>query len=168
MTVRDHNEPFGEGFQRGVQFRTYYEFSIASGQSVYIKHTAPVEFYVLNQRLTVDAGSIRLSLYNGASDATAFTNNLTISGMNRSVERGSGPYYVVQSTITTGGTISGGTVVDVARVVTATSTAAQVTIGGATNLPRALPAGSYHQRLENFGVGTATGVYYIDWEEILP
>ena len=156
MTTRDHNEIFGRGFEHGVQFRTFYEFSIPSGQSIYIQHICPVEFYVIKQEITVDAGGIRLSICNGASQATAFSNALTISGMNRITERDK-PYYVVQSTIATGGTITGGTVVDVARVISANATAAQTSIGGKTSQPRAWPAGTYHQRLENISNQTATG-----------
>lgn len=167
MTVRDHNEPFGAGFERGVQFRTFYEFSIAAGASVYIQHIAPTEFYVIKQEMTVDAGGIKLHIYNAATQATAFTNPLIISGMNRTTQRPA-PYYTVQSTLATGGTITGGTVVDLARVIASNATAQQTSIGGGTSQPRALPAGTYHQRLENISNQTATGVYYIDWEEILP
>lgn len=46
MAVRDHNEAFGSGFQHGVQFRTFYEFSIPAGSSIYLKHYCPVAFYV--------------------------------------------------------------------------------------------------------------------------
>lgn len=150
------------GFFAGREFRSFYEFSIATGQSVVIKFTSPVDFVLFQQNLTVDAGSIKYTAEITGTDGGSFT-ALPVIGKNRMAERPQ-PYYTALATIGQGGTFSGGTIVDVARVVTSGATAQQITVG-LTSDERGLPAGDYYIRLSSFGNGTATGVYSLFWEE---
>ena len=69
------------------------------------------------------------------------------------------------SKITAGGTITGGTLTDVLRVVAANSTAQQMTAGSSSDAQRGYPAGTYYYKLENIGTGTVTGTYHSLWEE---
>lgn len=152
------------GFFAGREFRTFYEFSIAAGASVYLKFVSPIDFQLFEQSLTVDAGSIRFAAYTGGTEAGSFNTALPIIGKNRMASRPQ-PYYNAQITLHTGGSVSGGTEVEVFRVITSGATAQQVTVGGAQSTERGLPAGTYYLRLQNISSGTATGVYSLFWEE---
>lgn len=155
------------GFFEGREFRTFYEFSIASGASVTLKFSCPVDFILFAQRLSVDAGAIRLSAITGATESTPFSTAMPVIGKNRMASRRQYPggYYAAQATIANGGTITGGTVVEVVRVVAAGATAQQSTVGGQTADERGLAAGAYYLKIENISNGTATGVYSLFWEE---
>lgn len=152
------------GFFEGREFRTFYEFNIPSANSVYIRVTSPVDFILFEQSLTVDAGSVRFTALIDATPAGTFSNNLPVIGKNRMASRKQ-PFYNAQLTLTSGGTASGGTVVELFRVVAANATAQQQTVLGASSTERGLPAGTYYLRLENIGNAAATGVYTIIWEE---
>lgn len=150
------------GFFAGREFRAFYEFSIPTGESVVLKFSSPVNFILFKQELTVDAGGIKYTAELQGTPGGSFTAIAPI-GKNRMSVRPE-PYYTAQATMGYGGTLSGGTVVDVARVVTSGATAQQVTVG-ATADERGLPAGDYYIRLANLSNGTSTGVYSIFWEE---
>lgn len=152
------------GFFEGREFRTFREFSIPTGQSLFIKFVSPIDFILFEQSLTLDAGSVRFTALTGSTEATPFNTPLPVVGKNRMALRPL-PYYVPVILVTTGGTVTGGTIVEVFRVVAANATAQQQTVGGAAQTERGLPAGTYYLRIENIGNATATGVYSLFWEE---
>lgn len=152
------------GFFEGREFRTFYELNIATGTSAYIRFTSPIDFIIFEQSLTLDSGSVRFTALTGATPAGTWGTALPVIGKNRMMTRKS-PYYTPQITLDTGGTASGGTVVELFRVVAANATAQQQTVLGAASTERGLPAGTYYLRLENIGNAAATGVYSLIWEE---
>lgn len=137
-------DPAQTGFFEGREFRTFYEFAIPSGQSVTLKFTSAVDFILFQQSLTVDAGGIRLTAITGATESTAFATALPVIGKNRMTSRRQYPggYYAAQATVSTGGSVTGGAIVESVRVVTSGATAQQSTVGGQTADERGLPAGS--------------------------
>ena len=151
------------GFFRGREFRTFYEFSIAAGNSVTLKVNSPIDFILFSQSLTVDSGDIRFSAVVGATETGSFTTDLPIIGKNR-MSTIPQPPYVCPITIKNGGTITGGTVVEVFRIHTSAATGQEATVGGVQGSERGLPAGNYYLTLQNTGTGTATGVYRFWWE----
>lgn len=152
------------GFFEGREFRTFWEVNLASGASRYFKFTSPVDFILIEQSLSLDSGSARFTAISGAADSGTYNVPLPIIGKNRMASR-KAPYYTAQTTILTGGAATGGTVVELFRVVAANATAQQQTVLGANSTERGLPAGTYHLRIENIGSGSATGVYTLIWEE---
>lgn len=152
------------GFFEGREFRTFFEISLATGTSSYIKFVSPVDFIIFEQSLTLDAGSVRFTALTGATSVGTYSNILPVIGKNRMSVRKS-PFYVSQCTLASGGTVTGGTVVELFRVTAANATAQQQTVLGAASTERGLPAGTYFLRIENIGNGTATGVYSLIWEE---
>lgn len=152
------------GFFEGREFRTFYELNIATGSSAYIRFISPVDFIIFEQSLTLDAGGIRFTALTSATPSGTYSVNLPVIGKNRMASRKT-PYYTPQATLATGGTATGGTVVELFRVVAANATAQQQTVLGAASTERGLPAGTYYLRLENIGNSAATGVYSLIWEE---
>lgn len=151
------------GFFEGREFRSYYEFSIPTATALVAKFECPVDFILFNQKLSVDAGGVRLSVHAGGTEGGVFT-TVPILGKNRMTERRR-PYYTAQATLAAGGTHTGGTEVDVARDVAPGSGSNTSTISGDTDGERGLPAGTYYLKLAALGAGTAAGVYSLWWEE---
>lgn len=152
------------GFFTGHEFRSYFEFSIATGTSQYLQFVAPVEFILFEQSLVLSDGQMRFSAHIDGTPAGSFSTSLSIFGKNRMLTRPK-PFYVPKITIATGGTHSGGTEVDVIKLLTSGATAQRTSIGGSIFQERGLPAGTYHLKFQNTGAGTATGIYYLFWEE---
>lgn len=157
------------GFFEGREFRSFAELSIPSGQSQWIRVTAPVEFILFEQVLSIDAGGVRFSAYAGATGTGDYSTSLPVIGKNRMVTRRDyntvSGHYEPQITVATGGSATGGTLVEVARLVAAGATAQQATVGSIMATERGLPVGVYYLKLENISNTTATGVYSIFWEE---
>lgn len=156
------------GFFDGREFRSFKELSIPQGGSVVVRYTAVKEFILFNQELEVDAGAVRMTAYAGATATGTFTEPLPIVGKNRMLERPQ-PYYTAANSIdaSTTATLSGGSAVEIVRVVAANSNAQQQSVGGGVDSERGLPAGVYYVKFENISNSTATGVYSLFWEERL-
>ncbi len=153
------------GFFTGREFRSFFErVDLAQGQSATIKFVSPVNFILFEQVLVVEDGSIRFTPTTGASESTAFETVVPIFGKNRMSDRPT-PHYEPVVTLTTGGTITGGVVVDITRLRTANSTSTRETITGNIADERGLPAGTYYLQFTNNGSGNATFTYSLFWEE---
>lgn len=160
-------DPGQTSFHSGREFRTFYEFSIAAGASVYIRANVNVDTILYDVSCVVDSGSIRLSTYAGSTGTGTYATPLPIISKNTMTLKES-PTYVAQNTLFTGGTgVTGGTVIDIIRVVAANATAQQTSVGSKQFDQRGVGAGTYYWRLENFSSGTATGVFSGWWAELL-
>lgn len=152
-------------FFTGRQFRVMKELSLAAGASYTIRFTRAVDVVIQVVDLAVDAGSIRLDVYRDPTPAGTWSETLPIIGLNDMVARPT-PYYATSSSVTAGGTITGGTLRDTIRVVTSSATAQQSTVGGSGFAERGVGAGTTgYYKFTNFGTGTATGVFHMAWEE---
>lgn len=152
------------GFFEGREFRTFFELNIPTSTSVYLRFTSPIDFIIFEQSLTLDSGSVRFTALTGATPGGTYSTSLPVIGKNRMTTRKT-PFYSPQITIETGGTATGGTIVELFRVTAANATAQQQTVLGAASTERGLPAGTYYLRLENIGNSAAIGVYSLIWEE---
>lgn len=153
------------GFFEGREFRSFLEFNIAAGATQVIKFVSPIDFILSQQTLSLESGAIRGSIVAvGGTVGGTFNVALPTIGKNRMVDRPL-PYYVPQITLSTGGTHTGGTEVEVILLSTANATAQQSTVGAIAASERGLPAGTYYIRLTNTGAGAAKGVYTAAWEE---
>lgn len=160
-------DPGQTSFHSGREFRTFYEFSIAAGTSVYIQANALIDTILYDVSCVVDAGNIRLSTYAGSTGTGTYATPLPVLPKNTMTLRET-PFYVAQNTLFTGGTgVTGGTVIDRVRVVAANATAQQSSVGTKAFDQRGVGVGTYYWRLENFGSGTATGVFSGWWAELV-
>ena len=152
-------------FFTGRQFRIVKELSLVSGASYTLKFDRTVDCVIMVVDLAIDAGSVRMDVYRNSTPAGSWSENLTPIPINDMIARPT-PYYTSNATLTAGGTISGGTLRDTIRVVTASATAQQSTVGGSGFGERGVAANTTgYYKFTNFGTGTATGVFHIAWEE---
>lgn len=160
-------DPGQTSFHDGREFRTFHEFSIASGASLYIRADVAVDTILYDISCVVDAGSVRLTTYAGATGVGVFGTPLPVLPKNTMSIR-STPIYPAANTLAIGGTgVTGGVAIDVIRVVAANATAQQTSVGSKQFDQRGVAAGTYYWRLHNFGSGTATGIFSGWWAEIL-
>ena len=152
------------GFFAGREFRTFREFSIAAGQTLVLRIVVPINAILSEQSVELDAGSIRITNASGGTPGGSFAETLPVIGKNNMSERPL-PLYTPQIVFTAGGTHTGGFVFDIHRVVAATATAQQSTVGNIIGDERGVAAATYYVRYENFGSGTATGTLWFFWEE---
>lgn len=160
-------DPGQTSFHAGREFRTFYEFSIAAGASVYVQANVAADTILYDVSCVADAGSMRLSTYAGSTAVGTYNTPLPVLPKNTMTLRQS-PTYVAQNTLLLGGTgVSGGIVIDKVRVVAANATAQQSSVGSKQFDQRGVGVATYYWRLENFGSGVATGIFSGWWAELL-
>lgn len=150
------------GFFAGREFRTFYEFSIPSGQTRVIKVTAPIDTIVQTFGAELDLAELRIELRSGGTEGGTFSTampSLPANGMSTA----SG--YVGQVTMSTGGTHTGGTVYDLLTLYSGANAQKAVASSASENLPQGFPAGTYYISLQNTDGATATGIFRARWEE---
>ena len=150
-TGRMKVDPAQTGFFEGREFRISYEFDIASGATQVIKFSASSDFILWEQRIEVDEGFLIYKPTLNPSSATGFVTEIPQYGKNR---MSTAPIVTNTVTVTTGGTITGGTIAETARIKVANATGQQASIGGAVYSERGLPAGDYYLTMHAEGART--------------
>ena len=159
------------GFFEGREFRTFYEFQVNQGESQFFKFVCSKDFILFDLNISLDAGSLKLKIFSiGGTEGGTFNVPLPVFGKNRMNDRfqsSPGVYLTSVMQITTGGTYTQGSAIllDLFRIVTASATSQQRTVGGSVSGERGLPPGTYYIQLENFGNGHCNGVMNGFWEE---
>lgn len=157
------------GFFAGRVFRSYLEQVIpTAGPPVTIRFTSPIDFILLSQTLTITQGALRMEVWTGATPSGSWT-TMPVIGVNRMSERPT-PLYTAQCTLDFGGTITGGTAVDLQLLRTAAQNAQAQNVAGILPDGRGLPAGVYYIKFSTLTGGltvndAAQMVYALEWEE---
>lgn len=148
------------GFFAGREFRTFFEFSADQ----VIKAVVPVDIILFGLEVILTAGLLRIETVVGGTEGGSFSNTLPIFPRNTMSERPQ-PFYTPQVVLTSGGTHTGGTVIDVLLNKTADVTNFSSSVGAENSDERGIGAGTYYLRL----TGTAAiGIIKARWEERLP
>lgn len=158
------------GFFEGREFRTFKELSIASGATLVMRIIVPVNTILQNVTLLLDAGSIKLRTVSGGTPTGTFAETLPIISKNTMTggvfPAPPTPLYLAQNTITSGATaLTGGVDIDIIRLVVANASGQASSVGAAVDDSRGVGPGTYYWVFNNFGSGTATGVFSSFWEE---
>lgn len=151
-----------QAFAAGREAFTFYEFSIASGASQAIKVVAPCDTIVTSFSVELDLAAIRLELVAGGTEGGTFATALPVLKANSMSDA---PAYVPQVTMATGGTHTGGTVVDVLTAISGPNPNKSVSSSAGEDQPVGFAAGTYYIRITNTDGATATGIFRARWEE---
>lgn len=149
------------GFYAGREFRMFYEYSIPTGQSLYIRATVSADIILFSTNFTLDGGLLRVSLRAGGTGGGTWTPATVLPKNNMTGT----PVMAAQVAIHTGGTHSGGTLIDVARLASENTGHRAATVGGRLFDERGVAPGVYYYQLENLDGVTATGVMSAFWEQ---
>lgn len=152
------------GFFAGREFRTLYEFSIASGATQVIKVVAGVDTIVQMFAAETLSAQMRVELRYGGTEGGTFNTSLPIFKTN---SMSSASNYSSQITMDVGGTHTGGTLVDLLLLKsgTGTSQSKDVVSSATEELPQGFSAGTYYIKLINTDGATVTGIFRARWEE---
>jgi hypothetical protein len=152
------------GFFAGREFRTFKEFSIAPAATYVLKIVVPINVILLEQGIELDIGSLRVTNAVGGTPGGTFSESLPVIGKNNMSERPA-PFYTSAVTFSAGGTHSGGFIFDIHRYVAGSVPVQAVPIGSSVGDERGVAANTYYVRYENIGAATATGTFWLIWEE---
>lgn len=139
------------GFFAGREFRTFKEWEIATTATYVVKAVVPLNIILFDLGVQLDEGSIRVETLLGGVEGDTFSEVLPIFPTNTMSEKPQPP-YVGQVLLTGGGTITGGTLLDVVRSHTS----------GNTNFASSVGANTYYFRITLAG---AIGLFKARWEE---
>lgn len=150
------------GFFAGREASTFLKFDIPTGTTQVIKVVAPTDTIVQIFGASLILAALEIELVQGGTEGGTFSASLPILKTN---QMSTASNYTPQVTMTTGGTHTGGTVLNVIQLLAGTP-ANQATEQAATNeLPLGFPAGTYYIRLVNTDGGNAQGIFRARWEE---
>jgi len=152
------------GFFAGREFRTFKKLNIANGTSYTVKAVVPVNIILAGLELVVDNGQIEMTTYVLGAPSGAFSETLPILPRNTMTERPA-PIYAPQVVLTAGGSLVGGTAIDVVRLKVENSTGAAASVGGQVSDERGVGPNTYHFVLANIGAGNVEGTFKARWEE---
>ena len=172
--THDHLSDYGRvkvdiaqtSFFRGMNFRTFKEFTVATGTSYVVKIVTLGNVILHGLNVAIEDGALRVLTKAGGTDGGGFSDILPIfNSNNMSVGPDREALIPSVTTLAGGGTHTGGTTLDVLRLKTANATSGQTTVGAGVSDERGIAMGTYYFVFENIGIGSVTGIFSLRWEE---
>lgn len=150
------------GFFAGREFRSFYEFDIPSGQALVIKALPAVDVILYEFKVELTLSQVKVSLISGGTDGGSFATALPVLKTNQMTTASD---YTSQTTVSAGGTHSGGTTFDVVEVISGSNLNKAITQIADSDQPLGFPAGSYYIKIQNTDGANAKGIIKFRWEE---
>ena len=144
-------------FWSGKQFRTFQKLELASAASATIRAIVGVNIVLYETSFTTENSSIEVQLRAGGTATGPWTSMPVI----RKNTMTTAPVVVSQVTMDYDGSHTGGTTIDLLRVVAGNK---QSSVGG-TDSERGVAPGTYYYVITNTGNQTATVLFSGFWEE---
>lgn len=150
------------GFFAGREFRVLKELSIASGATQVLKIVSPINsiLYAFGVELTLS--QLRIELVAGGTESGAFSSVITPFKTNQMTTASD---YVHQATFATGGSHTGGTVIDAFDIVSGSNVNKAIVQQVDESQPLGFSAGTYYIRMHNTDGATANGFLKLRYEE---
>lgn len=155
-------DPSQTSFWENREYRAWYEFTIAAGQSAWLRFTTPIDIILLGRDITIAEGKLRFAQVVGPTPNGVWTAR-TIYPVNNMSDK---PAYTPQMIAEGGGTATGGTERDV--MLLETPNAGQAASIQAEIAELGLGANTYYTEFRNTGNGPLRGLYKVHWEERQP
>lgn len=157
------------GFFAGREVRTWYEFSITGGTERIIKAVLPIDIILTEIDITITQGELKAyTLLSDGTEGGSFSTSLPILPANTMASRPldtGGTVYAPVTTLTTGGTYTGGTAIDLVWLKTDANSNKALGVGASQGSERGVAAATYYYRLQAIGGTAATGIFKGRWEE---
>ena len=149
-------------FRNGRTFRTFKELNIAASGTYVIKIVLPAPVYFTGFDINIESGQLKIETVTGGTAGGTFAETLPVIRTNLTVPNS----YVVQTALTAGGTITGGTTIDVVRLKTNNNLNQGTSVIDPDEGIRGIAAGTYHWRLTNLSATDAiAGTLKVLWTE---
>lgn len=150
------------GFFAGREFRTFYEWLTPTTETRVIKAVVPMNIILFELGMVpLLEGEMRIETLIGGTEGGTFGTPLPIFPTNTMSEKPQPP-YVNQVLLTTGGTLTGGTLLDSLAGKTSDNANFASSVGAGQGAERGVAANTYYFRI------TATamrGIFKARWEE---
>lgn len=166
-TMRLRMEIGQKAFFEGREFRTFRSLSIPAPTNTVqvIKAVVPLDIILYGLELSIDNGFVQCETVVGGVEGGAFSESLTAFPANTMSDR-SLPIYLPKVVLSAGGTLTGGTVLDVIRLKVENASGSAASVGNAPQNQRGVGSGTYYFRLTNLaGAGATEGTFKARWEE---
>jgi len=154
---------FNTPFVRGREFRTFKDLNIASAGVYTIRIVVPVNTILTGLELVLTGGNVSLETISGGTAGGTYAE--TLPRINTNTMQGT-PAYTPLVVMTAGGTVTGGTVIDVVRVKADTNSNRATAVGSTTADQRGVGPGTYFWRLTNATGDPAVGTFKTRWQEV--
>lgn len=152
-------------FFSGTGFRSFLELNIAAGASVVVKFERSCDVIVRKFGITLTDGQLRGEIWTGATPGGTYGTSLPIIPRNTMASRPL-PVYQPTGKLTTGGTISGGTLIDLLLIKTSGASGQTSSITGVGNDEYGAASGTGYYKFTNTGNTAAVGLFVILWDEL--
>jgi hypothetical protein len=152
------------GFFAGREFRTFMEYDIPTAQTAVLKITVPVNVILLQLIMETTRGAFKLEAVVLGTEGGTFSTNLPIRPANSMTEAPQPP-HTPQVSIVTGGTLAGGTVIEIVKGATSGQGAQVASLDSSGVMERGVAPGTYYFRLTNTSNDDLEGVLRMRWEE---
>lgn len=155
------------GFFDGREFRTFKELNIAAFGVYVIRAVVPIDIILFGLNVTINSGDLRLETLVGGAPGGSFSETLPIFGANNmaGAPNREAPFYVPVTVLTAGGTLTGGTQLDVLRLKVNAITGQAATVGIGPTDERGVAANTYYFRLTSLTNDAIEGVFRARFEE---
>ena len=145
------------------QYFMFHEFSMASGASEVVKVVITGDTIMNAFSVKVMSGKARVEIVAGGTEGGTFNQSIPVfpvNGMSTAVPRNS------TTTMTSGGTLTGGTVMDLFLVNTGDNVNQSSGVTSGEDFAIGFPAGTYYIRVTNTDNSTAAGLVKALWTEL--
>ena len=149
-------------FFEARQYFTFLELSIATSSSLVIKTVLTVDVIMRDLFVAIDVSAARVEIVSGGTEGGTSGTALTLQNLNNMT---TAPSRSSTSTFTTGGTHTGGTVLDLFVLNAGNNVNHAVGQQGGGAFPVGFPPGTYYTRITNTGNATLTGLFKARWTE---
>ena len=149
-------------FREGRQYFTFTDVSIAQGATKVIKVVITSNTVMRDFFVDMVTSNVTVEIVSGGTEGGTFNSALTIQRTNN---MSTVPARVSTTTMTTGGTLTGGTILDKFLLYAGNNANQSTARHGGEEFPVGFPAGTYYVRIVNIGTTTATGLFKARWSE---
>lgn len=150
------------GFTEGRTFRSFKALNIAGSGVYVVKIVLPKPVLFTGFDIAIDSGTLQVETVSGGTAGGTFAETLPIIKTNLAVATTFTPTTV----LTAGGTLTGGTVIDITRQKTDGNATRASSVIQNDSQTRGIAAGTYHWRFTNLSSDAVTGTVKILWEEL--
>lgn len=149
-------------FYQGRQYFAFSEFSIAQAAVGVYKVVLTEDVLMRDFFVALTVSDATVEIVSGGTEGGTFSTPLTIQSTNNMLRA---PVRASTSTMSYGGTLTGGTVLDKFILISGNNLNQAVGQQGGEQFPVGFPPGTYYVRITNTGSTTATGLFKARWTE---
>lgn len=145
------------------QYFMFHEFSMAAGASEVVKVVITSDTIMNAFSIKVMSGKARVEIVAGGTEGGTFNQSIPVfpvNGMSTAIPR------TTTTTMTSGGTLTGGTVMDLFLVNTGDNVNQSSGVTSGEDFAIGFPAGTYYIRVTNTDNSTAAGLIKALWTEL--